>query len=198
MADEPKAWPGRYPPADMTPEEFEEWTAQILESGGRGLDKFGIGVHDRIRGVDGRFDFDATVRFEWAGIAFLILVEAKRHHRPVERELVQVLHSKVQSVGAQKGVMFSTAGFQRGAIEFAKVHGIALVSVTEGRFVFETRSAEPRPPLTREQAKKLWDLPTFVGHCYGLGEDPESTRITMIDERNPAYVRELLLRLPES
>jgi hypothetical protein len=79
MADEPKAWPGRYPPADMTPEEFEEWTAQILESGGRGLDKFGIGVHDRIRGVDGRFDFDATVRFEWAGIAFLILVEAKRH-----------------------------------------------------------------------------------------------------------------------
>jgi Restriction endonuclease len=198
MADEPRVWLGRYPPADMTPEEFEQWTAQILEAGGHGLDKFNIAVHDRISGVDGRFDFDATVRFEWAGMSFLILVEAKRHKRPVERELVQVLQSKVLSVGAQKGVMFSTAGFQRGAIEFAKVHGMALVSVTEGRFVLETKSAEPRPPLTREQAKELWNLPTFVGHCYGPGDDPESTRITTIDERNPAYVRELLLGLPES
>jgi Restriction endonuclease len=61
-----------------------------------------------VEGRDGTYDFDATVRYELAGVAFLILVEAKLHKNPIKRETVQVLHQKLQSVGAQKG-----AGVQR-------------------------------------------------------------------------------------
>ena len=50
---------------------------------------------------------------------FLIVVEAKKHRYPIKRELVQVLHSKIQSVGAHKGVMVSTAPYQNGALDSA-------------------------------------------------------------------------------
>jgi hypothetical protein len=44
---------------------------------------------------------------------------------------VQALHSKLVSVGAHKAMMFTTANYQRGAIEFAKAHGISLVRFTD-------------------------------------------------------------------
>ncbi len=58
---------------------------------------------------------------------FLVLV--KLHRNPIMREVVQVLRDKVQSVSAHKGVLVSSAPFQRGAIEYADAHGIALVHV---------------------------------------------------------------------
>ncbi len=183
----------RYPPADISPSEFEDWAASVFESAQSSLDDLTVTVHDRVTGTDGEFDFDATVRFRWAGVDFVVIVEAKRHKNPIKRELVQVLHSKMQSVGAHKGVMFSTSGFQRGAVDFAKTHGIALVSVTEGRFMYETKSAERRPALTREEAKEMWNLPTFAGHCYQPGDTPDATRLTLIDTRHPEYVRDLLV-----
>jgi hypothetical protein len=51
----------------------------------------------------------------------------------VKRDRVQELWAKIQSVGAHKGILFATAGFQSGAIEFAKSHGIALVEIADGR-----------------------------------------------------------------
>jgi hypothetical protein len=185
-----------YPPADITPSEFEEWAAGVFESARTSLDDITVTIHDRITGTDGAFDFDATVRYRWAGIDFIVIVEAKRHKNPIKRELVQVLHSKMLSVGAHKGVMFSTSGFQRGAVEFAKKHGIALVTVTEGRFLYETRSADHRPALTREEAKDFWNLPTFAGHYIEPGDTPGETRLTLIDTHHPEYVRDLLLSVP--
>jgi Protein of unknown function (DUF4238) len=106
-----------------------------------------------------------VARFEFA--TYLAL----QHRRtPRGRQWFVEMHEHasklMQSVGAHKGVMFSTSGFQRGAVDFAKTHGIALVSVTEGRFMYETKSAERRPALTREEAKEMWNLPTFAGQCY--------------------------------
>ena len=199
MADEDSEvadWLQRYPPADFTPGEFEEWVGEVLASVGPELDDLRVEVHERVSGIDGSYDFDATVRYRWAGLDFLVLVEAKRHANPIKRELVQALHSKIQSVGAHKGVMISTARFQRGALEFAKVHGIALVSVTEGRFTYETRALTPSPVLSRERALELFGLPTFVGFCYGPGDTPDSTSVTLISTDHPDYIRELLLAVP--
>jgi len=36
-------------------------------------------------------DFDATVRYQLAGMSFLVVVEAKLHKNPIKRELVQIL-----------------------------------------------------------------------------------------------------------
>jgi hypothetical protein len=99
----------QFPPPDITPEEIEEYVAQLLSSTEPLVDNLTVMIHDKIEGSDGAYDFDATVRYQLAGMSFLVLVEAKRHKNPIKRELVQVLHQKVQSVGGHKGVMISTA-----------------------------------------------------------------------------------------
>lgn len=183
----------RYPPPDITPAEFEAFVAELLEAASPLVDGLSVTLHEKVAGLDGTFDFDATVRFELAGLAFLVLVEAKRHTNPIKRELVQVLHQKVQSVGGHKGAMIATAPYQRGALEFAKAHGIALATVTEGRFTFETKAIAPAPAISREEAQSRFGLPTFVGHAYSPGAEPRSTAVTRISPEHPEYVAAHLL-----
>lgn len=96
-----------------------------------------------------------------------------------------------QSVGAQKAVLISTAPFQRGAIEFAKTHGIALVLVTEGRFTFATRAPAPQEALSREEAGEK-GIPTFVGICFGPADKPGATSISTLDPRDRERIQQLL------
>ena len=67
------------------------------------VEELQVTVHERIQGVDGLYDFDATVRFGLGGMRFLVVIETKRHKNPIKRELVQVLHDKLRSVGAHQG-----------------------------------------------------------------------------------------------
>jgi restriction system protein len=117
---------------------------------------------------DGDYRIDVTVRFTQLGVDFLVIAECKDHKRPVERRDVQILSDKLRAAGAQKGILFSTNGFQKGAIEYARSHGIALVRLVEGALTYETRglgnSARPAPPP--------WvDLPKFVGCLISLCDD---------------------------
>jgi hypothetical protein len=186
-------WIATRPPAEnISPEEFEQFVAEVLRAGSLGLEGFAVESHEVLRGADGEYDFDATVRFSLLGMAYLTLVEAKCHSNPIKRELVQVLHQKTQSVGAQKAIMISTAPFQRGAIEFAKVHGIALVMVSEGRFTFETRGAAPTSAMSREEAHDRYGLPTFVAVCFGPGGEPRSTSITTIDPDDSERIQDAI------
>jgi hypothetical protein len=189
-----------YPPPDITPGEFEEFVAQqLLGSASPEVDDLKVTLHEKIARPDGTYDFDATIRFNLAGMSFLVLVEAKRHKDPIKRELVQVLHQKMQSVGAHKGVMVSTAPYQRGALLFAIEHGIALVTVTEGRFLYEARDALGIPKMSREEAAERFGVPTFVGHYYGLGDEPGSIRSWLLSPEYleyPRYVADFLLGRP--
>jgi hypothetical protein len=54
------------------------------------------------------------------------------------------------------------------------------------------------PILSREEARELFGLATFVGHCYGPGDTLTSTRTTLISTEHPEYVCELLLAVPGS
>jgi hypothetical protein len=179
----------------MTPGEFESFVTSLFdaieESGA--IANLHVQTHEVLHGADGKYDFDATVRYELGGMAFLILVEAKLHKNPIKREMVQVLHQKLQSVGAQKAVLVSTAPFQEGALNFALAHGIALVTVTEGRFTYETKGATKPPPLSREQARERLGLPTFVGHAYSNGDRPGSVGVTVMSSNHPEYLVEHLL-----
>lgn len=182
-----------YPPAEISPVEFELFVTELLGSVSPLVEGLEVTLHDRISGVDGAYDFDATVRFSLGGLQFLVLVEAKRHKNPIKRELVQVLHAKLQSVGAQKAAMIATAPYQRGALEYAKTHGIALATVTEGRFTFETKARDKPPAMSREEAAARYDLPTFIGHAYQPGGEPGSTSVTLLSVEYPGYVLHTIL-----
>jgi hypothetical protein len=182
-----------YPRADITPAEFERFVVELLDSVRPSLDALEVTLHDKIRGVDGLYDFDATVRFSFGGMRFLVLIEAKRHKNPIKRELVQVLHDKLRSVGAQKAAMIATAPYQSGALEYGKTHGIALATVTEGRYTFETRSVGHSPEMSRRQATDYYGLPAFVGHAYQSGDTPTSTVVTLLSTEYPDHVAGALL-----
>ena len=182
----------QYPSADMTAREFENFVADAFEQATPYVDDLRVTLHDTVEGTDGTYDFDATIRYTLAGMDFLVVVEAKRHSYPIKREAVQALHSKLESVGAQKGVLVSTAPFQNGALEFALVHGIALVKVTEGRFTYETKSSARTRLLSRGEALRILGLPTFVGHCYRTGSEPGSIACTVVTGQPEDAARLLL------
>lgn len=181
-----------YPQPDITPAEFEHFVGALLESVTPLVDDLNVTLHEKIDGTDGTYDFDATVRFGLAGMEFLVLVEAKRHKNPIKRELVQVLHEKLRSVGAHKAAMIATAPYQSGALKYARTHGIALATVTEGRFTFETKSVEEVPALSRQEASDRFGIPHLVGHSYRSGDTANSVSVTTLTTDRPDYVVEEL------
>ncbi|MFD3747998.1 restriction endonuclease [Nocardia sp. NPDC058633] len=179
---------GRTLDVAITPAEFEAFVADLFEAAmGDPIEDLRVAVQESIQGVDGQYKIDATVRFRLGGMDFLVLVEAKKHTGSIERQVVQVLKDKMHSVGAQKGVVIATAPFQSGAIDYAEMHGIALVTVSEGRFTFESRGAGTDSELTREEARVLGS-PDFVGHVHRANGER-----VLVSSEIPDYIPELLL-----
>lgn len=49
--------------------------------------------------------------------------------------------SRLRDVNAQKGIIFSTSGFQSGALDFAAAKHIATVAIVDGKWLSQTRAA---------------------------------------------------------
>ena len=129
-------------PADISPVDFEklvlEWLSLAAARQGHSIACRHLGI---AHGTAGDYKIDVLVTFSlFQGAEFIVLVECKHQRRPVEREDVMVLESKLRDVSAQKGMLFSTSGFQLGAVEFARTKHIATITVVEGHWLYETRS----------------------------------------------------------
>ena len=145
-------------PITLTPHEYELAVKGILDATGQQLLSYTSEHQPRLESPDGDYVIDVAARFSALGADFLVLVECKHEKRKVERQDVQVLHSKVQSLGAQKGMLFSVSGFQSGALEYAKVHRIATVQLADGNTTWHTRKAGPQSP------PPVWaGIPRFIG-----------------------------------
>jgi Restriction endonuclease len=62
---------------------------------------------------------------------YLVIAECKFWNTPVDRSAVDVLANTMKEVGGSQGVIFSTKGFQAGAVEQAKFENIELFTVRE-------------------------------------------------------------------
>jgi restriction system protein len=140
---------------EITAAEFELQVKRFLESTSRKLEKFQTEHRESIEGPDGTYEIDITARFRIFGAKFLVLVECKHHKNRIHRDYVQVLHAKQVSLGAQKAMMFSTSGFNEGAVNYALQHGIALVQLASEETLYFTKSAN-RTPLPDS-------VPAYVG-----------------------------------
>ncbi|MES1973346.1 MAG: restriction endonuclease [Pseudomonadota bacterium] len=76
---------------------------------------------------------DVVLRQRGSFYDHLILVECKYWKRRVRREQVDALSSAVRDLRAAKGVIFSTKGFQAGAVTQAAADGIELIAIRELR-----------------------------------------------------------------
>jgi hypothetical protein len=139
-------------------ERYERDVAALFESAGPSVDGVRVVHRDVVAAADGSYEIDTTMRFQFAELEFVVLVEAKLQGRPVDRSTAQVLHQKVQSTGAHKGVLVSSSGYQRGALVFAAAHGIALFDYAGGR-----REVRLRGPVDPTGAERLWHEVTPAG-----------------------------------
>lgn len=146
-------------PITLTPQEYELAVKGILDAAGEELLSYESEHQPRLAGPDGEYVIDVVARFSALGGTFTVLVECKHEKRKVERQDIQILHTKLQSLGAQKGIVFSVSGFQAGALEYALAHGIATVQLADGNTTWFTRRAgppTPPPPWTNIQKYVGW------------------------------------------
>ncbi len=119
--------------ADMTPTEFEKYCLMILEgyADQENLKDFKIVHNHKIQTHDGEYQIDVYAEFTALNVNFKVLAECKKYKKAIERKVVAELKQKLDSIGAHKGIILSTSGFQQGAAVFAKEHGIALIQILD-------------------------------------------------------------------
>jgi restriction system protein len=164
-------------PFTLLAAQFEAEVEGILRRSGMGLSDFKVQRLEKIHASDGVYEIDVTARFKALG-DILVLIECKHHRNPIKREVVQILYDKLRAVGAQKGMIFSTVRFQKGAIEFAQAHGIALVLVANGATMYVTRSVD-------DSILDIGDVPPYVGWLVRLNDAGEQTLHVLLDRDEP-------------
>lgn len=79
---------------------------------------------------------DVYWEFEYAGVRYRTILEVKDWNSKVKKEQIMGFKSKLDDItGASAGIFVSKGGFQKGAIEYAKVHGIKLFLINETHLI---------------------------------------------------------------
>ena len=114
--------------SNIKPMDFEVFCMETLKAYAEKekLCDFKIAHNQKISVDDGTYQIDVLAEYTALGAKNTVIVECKKQSRSVEREIVAALDRKLQSIGAQKGILISTTGFQKGAVLYAEKHGIAL------------------------------------------------------------------------
>ncbi len=117
---------------DLSPVEFEKCCLEILRGYAeeQNLPSFSITHNKIIKAHDSDYQVDIYAEYTIFGESKIrILVECKQYKNAVKRERVELLNSRLQNTGCNKGILMTTARFQSGAIRFAEEHGISLIEV---------------------------------------------------------------------
>ncbi|WP_312444561.1 restriction endonuclease [Lacrimispora sp.] len=171
---------------DMSPEEFEKYTLQLLKESIKGLEKVHFEHNIFVNTFDGTYQIDGIIRYNLFGCNYITLVECKKYNGPIKREALQVLHDKVRSIGAHKGIFVTTSYYQSGAYDYAKAHGIALLTIIDGKLNYEIRSQGEI-----EDYMYPLSLPKYVTIMQEKTSE-NTTSCKVVDDTE--YVREFLIR----
>ena len=105
---------------DITPKDFEQYVKDWFDNQGLHLTSYKSIINNIVPTNDGHYEIDIDITYETFGVDFRVLVECKKHSNSIKREVLQVLHQKIQSIGAHKGIICATSDFQSGALEFSQ------------------------------------------------------------------------------
>ena len=106
---------------------FERLVEAMHQSGGVAVER-----DVKLVGVSGaERQIDVLVRHKQGLYNHLTIIECKYWKRKVTRAQVDALITSVRELGASKGVIFSTVGFQSGALEQANSNNIELFKVRD-------------------------------------------------------------------
>jgi restriction system protein len=102
---------------------------------------------------------DVSFELELANFTVLCIVECKWYNHRVDVSEVEEFRTKLDDIGAHKGLMFTTVGYQDGAVKVAKAYGIALARLSDsplpGDILAITKAVSARKPPTTKVAGEL-------------------------------------------
>lgn len=155
--------------------EFEEYCLEVLKAyaESESLNDFSMLHNQKIQTDDGDYQIDIYAEFIALSVRFKVIIECKRYTRPVEREKIVVLADKVRSLGGHKGILISTSGFQSGASEYAKKHGIALLQIFD-KHVMHIQNSLPSE-MNRLHMEFIRQSPKYYAYQwnYNLNDFPD-------------------------
>ncbi len=147
----------------MTPTEFEIYCLNLLKDIAKGYNNCSVSHNKLVIVNDGEYQIDGLINFEMFGVNYKTIVECKKYNSKIKRSQIQIFHDTLRNIGAHKGIFISTSSFQSGAMEYAKIHGIALLQIVNGAIMNVQMSVNINPLLI-ERAR----TPKFVAANYNL------------------------------
>lgn len=153
--------------ADISPTEFEKYCFNILKcyAEKENLKEFSIIHNKKIESRDGIYQIDIYAEFTALNVKFRVITECKRYTNSIGREKIVVLADKVKSIGAQKGILISTSGFQSGAIKYAKEHGITLLQIFDKDVIHIQNSVEVKKDIIYKMERELFlHMPQYYAY----------------------------------
>jgi hypothetical protein len=123
-------------PRSLLPHEVEIFIVRELRKAG--LEPTGVKVRDRTEPKDGDGDYvvelGCALRIGEAERS--VLIQCRNERAMVTPALVEALHGRLVPAKVQHAMMFSTIGFEPGAIRRARALGIPLFTVADGKTAF--------------------------------------------------------------
>jgi len=145
--------------------DYQEETAAFF----RGIG-FEAETDARVEGVRTHHDVDVVVRSHHLGLDVLWLVECKHWRTRISKLHVLALREIVADVGADRGIILSEVGFQRGALEAATLTNVRPTSLAALR---RTASSE----ILAVRLRELYDRTEVCNERYW--EIPKQDRIRL-------------------
>jgi hypothetical protein len=127
----------------IEPERYENLVKELLTKAIASEFLAGKVLHGRkIRGRRSGYDHqvDLSLEVDLAGTRLLVIVECKALTRPVSVDDALEFASRIDDIGAHKGIMVSSSGFTAGAVTLAESRGIALIQAYVGGWWVMARS----------------------------------------------------------
>lgn len=131
-----------------------------------------VEVDPTVQGARGRHKVDVLVRFPVFGLESLWVIECKYWTSLIPKEKVLVLRSVVEDVGADRGILVSEQGYQKGAHDMVSFANITIVKFSELRELASRHLLRVRIDSVRERIaileSRLRPLRNVVHHESGF------------------------------
>lgn len=111
----------------------EEYEKFIYEKFKRFFGNFLVTLDDKIMGEESgiKRQIDVSVKGKINEIDLLYIVQCKDHAKPADIKIIGEFSSVMKDVGAAKGFLICTSGFSSTISQYAKRHGIELLTVED-------------------------------------------------------------------
>jgi hypothetical protein len=110
--------------------EFEQFIAEMYKASDDVVVEHDVTLEGK---SNAKRQIDVLVTQTMALHTYTTIIECKRWKDPVTRQVIDVVYAAVEDLNANKGVLFTTKGYEKGAIEYAKSKDIDIFLIRDIR-----------------------------------------------------------------